>query len=46
MIREWNLILDELKDNLCKRQKRMKRVADKHKREVEYQVGDSVFLKL
>lgn len=29
MIREWNLILDELKNNLCKTQNRMKKMPTK-----------------
>lgn len=46
MIKEINLLLDKLKDNLCAAKERMKKVADKGKREVEYEVGDYVFLKI
>lgn len=46
MIKERNVILEELKSNLCKAQNRMKRQADKKRREVEFGIGEYVFLKL
>lgn len=46
MIRDKNLILDELKSNLNRVQEKMKLVVDKHRPEVEFEVGDRVFLKL
>ena len=39
-------ILAELKDNLTVAQQRMKLFADHHRREVSYEPGDWVFLKL
>ncbi|XP_019459958.1 PREDICTED: DNA gyrase subunit A, chloroplastic/mitochondrial-like [Lupinus angustifolius] len=39
-------ILEELKGNLVKAQNLMKQQADKHRRNVEFQEGDWVFLKL
>ena len=46
MLAERNLILDELKWQLNKAQDRMRGQANKKRREVEFQVGDRVYLKL
>ena len=46
MLEDRNKMLDVLKKQLCLAQNRMKVQADKHRREVEYQVGDMVFLKI
>lgn len=46
MIREHDLILDELKNNLSKAKNRMKKLVDKNWREVQFFVGENVFLKL
>ncbi|WVZ02752.1 hypothetical protein V8G54_023558 [Vigna mungo] len=43
---ERDEILRELKDDLCKAQEQNKKQANKHRREVEFQVGDWVYLKL
>lgn len=43
---ERNEVLDELKTQLIGAQNRMKQQADKKRREVEFQVGDLVFLKI
>jgi translation initiation factor IF-1 len=40
------LHLQSLKENLANAQNRMKVMADKHRSNVEFQVGDKVFLKL
>lgn len=45
-IRARNIILGDLKENLTKAQERMKHYADKHRREVQYEVGDLVYLKI
>ena len=45
-IQKRNLILDELKKNLVKAQHRMKKAADCHRRDIHYEVGDWVYLKL
>ena len=45
-IRERNLILDELKDNLTRTQAKMKKYADKERQDVQFDVGTQVFLKL
>lgn len=45
-IKEKNLILEELKHHLEKAQERMKYQADKHRRELEFEEGDLVYLKL
>lgn len=45
-LRERNLILDELKAQLERGQVRMNNQADKHRREVHFEVGDFVYLKL
>ena len=39
-------ILDELKHHLTKAQEKMKRFADKHRRDIQFDIGDKVFLKL
>lgn len=46
MIVERNLILDQLKNNLSKAQSKMKKSANQCRRDVEYNVGDYVFLRL
>ena len=46
LIKERNQLLDELKEQLQKAQSRMKSQADKRRREVEYEKGDLVYLKL
>lgn len=46
MTAERNLIIDELKENLEKAQNRMKQQANKHRRDVQYEVGDLVYLKI
>lgn len=43
---ERDAILDEIKANLLKAQQRMKKYADQHRREEEFQVGEAVYLKL
>ncbi|CAH9116180.1 unnamed protein product [Cuscuta europaea] len=43
---ERNLMLKELKEHLAKAQNLMKQEADKHRREVKLEAGDSVFLKI
>ncbi|WVZ22534.1 hypothetical protein V8G54_001078 [Vigna mungo] len=43
---ERDEILRELKDDLCKAQEQNKKQANKHRREVEFQVGDWVYLEL
>ena len=45
-ISEHNLIIDELKLNLTRAQDKMKKYADKHRREVQFEVGTQVYLKL
>lgn len=46
MIKERNIILDELKNNLRKVQEKMKKFANRKRNEVQYDVGDRVFLKI
>ena len=46
MLEDRNKMLDILKEQLGLAQNRMKMQADKHRREVEYQVRDMVFLKI
>ncbi|KAH9619215.1 hypothetical protein KSS87_003192, partial [Heliosperma pusillum] len=46
MARGWNEQLDIAKAYLDKASKKMKKWADKHRRHVEYQVGDLVMVKL
>ncbi|KAJ1383055.1 Chromo-like domain superfamily [Sesbania bispinosa] len=43
---ERNHMLDELKEQLVRAQNKMRTQANKHRREVEYQVRDVVFLKI
>lgn len=43
---ERDATLDDLKANLLRAQQRMKSIEDSKRREVEYQVGDHVYLKL
>lgn len=43
---ERDEILKQLKMNLCKAQDQNRVQANKHRREVEYQVGDWVYLKI
>jgi hypothetical protein len=43
---ERNEMLREMKDQLLKAQDKMRMQANKHRREVEYQVGDMVYLKI
>lgn len=43
---EHDGILGELRTNLCKAQDQNRVQANKHQREVEYQIGDWVYLKL
>lgn len=46
LIKERNLLLDELKTNLYKAWEQIKKTIDRHCREVIFNVGDQVFLKL
>jgi len=46
LLADKNAILDELKWLLHKAQERMKNQADKKRRDIEFQVGDVVFLKI
>ena len=46
LLQESHIMLDELKFNMMKSQLRMKQQADKKRREIEFQVGDYVYLKL
>ena len=46
ILQEREAILCALHDNLHVAQTKMKEQADKHKRDVEFSVGDMVFLKL
>ena len=46
MVEDRNKMLDEIKEYLCQAQNRMKIQAERHTREVEYQVGDMVFLNI
>ena len=41
-----DLMIIELKDQLALAQDRMKKAADMHRRELEFQVGDMVYYKL
>ena len=46
LLQERDIMLDKLKFNMMKTQLRLKQQADKKRREVEFQVGDFVYLKL
>ena len=46
MLQDRDAVLDDLQVNLVRAQQRMKYFADKNRTEVEFQVGDEVFLKL
>lgn len=46
MTQERDLLLDSLRQNLLKAQQRMKTQADKGRREVQFQIGDWVYLKV
>lgn len=43
---ERDAVLDELKFNLTRTQQRMRMYADQHRREMEYNIGDLVYVKL
>jgi len=43
---EWNSILDELKSQLLKAQVWMKELADRKRRDVQFDVGDMVYVKI
>lgn len=45
-LQERDAILDDLKANLIRTQQRMKFFADRHRKELQFDVGDWVFLKL
>ncbi|RVW79535.1 Transposon Tf2-2 polyprotein [Vitis vinifera] len=46
LLQERDLILNELKDHLCCAQSKMKSSADAHRRAVQFEVGDFVYIKL
>lgn len=46
IIKERNLILDKVKENLYKAQERMKKITNKNRKEVVFVVGDHVFMKV
>ena len=46
MLLERNMMLDELKFHLKQAQYKMKKYADQKRREVNYEVGDMVYLKI
>ena len=46
MVAGRDVVLDELKENLRLAQQRMKLLADKHRRELTFEVGDWVYLKI
>ncbi|KAJ1410466.1 Chromo/chromo shadow domain [Sesbania bispinosa] len=46
LMADRNHMLDELKEHLVQAQNRMCNQANKHRREVEFQVGDVVYLKI
>ena len=45
-LKDCNLVLDELKQHLLRAQQRMKAYADKKRRDLHFQVGDWVYVKL
>ncbi|XP_054783927.1 uncharacterized protein LOC129290886 [Prosopis cineraria] len=45
-IQAWNQIISLLRDNLAKAQSKMKEQANKHRRDVQFNVGDFVYVKL
>ncbi|KAL6313151.1 hypothetical protein AAG906_024582 [Vitis piasezkii] len=46
LLQERDLILNELKDHLCCAQSKMKSSADAHRRAVQFEVGEFVYIKL
>ena len=46
LLQERDLILNELKDHLCRAQSKMKSFANAHRHAVQFKVGDFVYLKL
>ena len=46
MLKERELVMSSIKQNLLRAQAIMKSNADKHMRDLEFQVGEKVFLKL
>ena len=46
MLKERDLALNALKENLCIAQNRMKKMADRNRRELKFKIGDEVYLKL
>ncbi|RVW83267.1 Transposon Tf2-12 polyprotein [Vitis vinifera] len=46
LLQEHDLILNELKDHLCCAQSKMRSSADAHRRAVQFEVGDFVYIKL
>lgn len=43
---DWDITIQTLKEHLNIAQARMKKQADQHRRDVEFAVGDKVFLKI
>ena len=43
---EWDAVLDELQFNMAWVQQIMKWYADKHKRQISFNIGDLVYIKL
>lgn len=46
LIQQWGELLVELRRNLERAQQRMRNAANKHRRDVQFEVGDKVLLKL
>ena len=46
MLKERDLAINALKRNLCIAQNRMKKMADRNRRELKLKIGDEVYLKL
>ncbi|TYK05651.1 Retrotransposable element Tf2 [Cucumis melo var. makuwa] len=46
LLKERDLVISALKENLIMTQNRMKKQADLHRRELKFKVGDEVYLKL